>query len=219
MVNITHSTAEQLNLPGLESVGAGLFRPDVINARRCKPQDYTLFLALFPRPEDAQQIAQAAAALRGQHGLASACLPPERLHITLHGIASFRELIPQTHIDAARAAAARVSCPPLPITFDHAMSFPASEAFVLCCNASSAAGIARLRQLLALELRRFGLRIKPSGTPHMTMLYDPGLVAKHSIAPIHWTATRYALILSHVKITHHQWIGEWVMPQSLAPAA
>lgn len=214
MVSVTHSKVEQLNLPGLDPVGAGLFRPDVISTRRDKPHRYTLFLALFPASEDAQQIARAAAVLRGQHGLGSACLPPKRLHITLHGIASFQELISQAHIDAARAAAARVSCPSLPIVFDHAMSFPASKAFVLRCNASSAAGIARLRQLLALELRRFGLRPEPSNTPHMTMLYAPGLVARHDIAPICWTATRYALILSHVELTHHQWLGEWAMPKS-----
>ncbi|WIT13970.1 2'-5' RNA ligase family protein [Paucibacter sediminis] len=212
MVSITRTMAEQLSLPGLEPARTGLFRPEVINSWRGEPEGYTLFLALFPQPEDAQQIARAAAALRGRHGLTSACLPAERLHITLHAVARFRELIPQAPIDAARAAAARVSCTSLPIVFDHAMSFPPSKAFVLRCDASSAAGIARLRQLLALELRRFGLRPDASSTPHMTMLYQPGFVAEHSIAPIDWIATRYALILSHKGITHHQWLGEWAMP-------
>jgi 2'-5' RNA ligase len=41
------------------------------------------------------------------------------------------------------------------------------------------------------------------------MLYDRKLVAEHPIQPIRWTATRFALILSHAGLGHHQWIKEW----------
>jgi 2'-5' RNA ligase len=136
-------------------------------------------------------------------------LPPERLHITLHTIDGVVDTIPQAVVDAATAAAASVISPPLQITFDHVLSFADSQAFVLRCTPDSDAAIARLRQSLALSLRRAGLRPKPSDTAHMTMLYDHHHIPPHAITPICWTATRFALILSHVGLGHHQWIAQW----------
>jgi hypothetical protein len=109
----------QLSLPGLDAT-APPFRPDAIRADGGKPLKYTLFLAIFPRPEDAYRIAQAAADLRSQHGLAGTQLSSGRLHITLHAIAAFIDTIPQAAVDAAIAAASRVVCPPLPVVFERA---------------------------------------------------------------------------------------------------
>ena len=199
---------EQLSLPGLDAA-APSFRPDAIPTRSGKLLGYTLFLAIFPRPEDAHRLARATTKLRSQHALDGTPLPSERLHITLHAIAGFIDMIPQTVVDAAIAASASVVCPPLPIVFDHVLSFTDSNAFVLRCNLGSDAAVARLRQSLALALRRAGLQPEPSRTPHMTMLYDPHLVTRHTIEPICWTATRFALILSHVRAGHHQQVKEW----------
>ncbi len=43
----------------------------------------------------------------------------------------------------------------------------------------------------------------------MTMLYDPLVILEHSVEPIGWTATRFALILSHHGLGHHEWLGQW----------
>ena len=201
---------KQLSLPELDTM-APPFRPDAISAQGGKLLGYTLFLAIFPPLAAAQRLAQVAADLGSQHGLVGTRLPPGRLHITLHKIAGFLDTIPQAVVDAARAAAASVVCPPLPIVFDRALSFTDSDAFVLRCNASSDAAVARLRQSLALALRRVGLHPDPSRTPHMTMLYDRRHIAEHPIQPICWTATHFALILSHVGIGHHQWIDRWTL--------
>lgn len=201
---------EQLSLPGLDAT-APPFRPDVIPSRGGKLQGYTLFLAIFPNPEDAHRFAAAAADLRSQHELDGTPLTPGRLHITLHAIAGFIDTIPQAIVDAVIAASTRVVCPRLPIVFDHVLSFTDSNAFVLRCNPDSDAAVARLRQSLALPLRRAGLRPEPSRTPHMTLLYDPHHITQHAIKPICWTATRFALILSHVGIGHHQWIAQWAL--------
>ena len=201
---------EQLSLPGLDAT-ARLFRPDTIPTRGGKLRGYTLFLAIFPESGDAHRLARTAADLRSQHELDGTPLPPGRLHITLHAIAGFIDTIPQAVVDAAIAASARVVCPPLHIVFDHVLSFTDSNAFVLRCSPGSDAPIARLRQSLALALRRAGLHPKPSATPHMTMLYDPRHLSRHAIEPICWTATRFALILSHVGIHHHQWIAQWAL--------
>ena len=201
---------EQLSLPGLDAT-APPFRPDAVPTRGGRLQGYTLFLAIVPQSEDADRLARAAADLRNQHELDGTPLSPGRLHITLHAIAGFIDTIPQAVVDAAIAASAGVVCPPLPIVFDHVLSFTDNNAFVLRCNPGSDTAIARLRQSLALALRRAGLRPEPSRTPHMTMLYDPHHITQHAIEPICWTATRFALILSHVGIGHHQWIAQWAL--------
>jgi len=201
---------EQLSLPGLDAT-APPFRPDALRARRGALQGYSLFLAIFPESQDALRIAQVRAQQCRKHRLAGTSLSPERLHITLHGIAGFVNTIPRSVVDAALAAAARVACPPLSIVFDHVQSFPESDAFVLRCHASSDAAVARLRQSLTPALRRMGLRSEPSRTPHMTMLYDKHHIDPHPIQPICWTATRFALILSHVGQGHHQWIEQWAL--------
>ena len=182
------------------------FKLDVVKG---KAKSYTLFFAIIPEPHSAQRIEQVAVELRQQHGLKGECLETDRLHLTLHTVEQFEAFVSQQVVDAALAAAARVRCAPFSIAFDHARSFPSSDAFVLRSDESSDSAIKHLRQLLTLELRRFELRPKATETPHMTMLYDKHKVAEHPIEPLHWTATRFALILSHVGAGHHQRIAEW----------
>jgi 2'-5' RNA ligase len=199
---------EQLSLPGLD--GAELpFKADVVPIRSGRLMGYSLFLAIVPEPEAAQRLTRVASVLRGRHRLGGKLLAADRLHITLIAIDGFVDTIPQAVVDAAVAASAGVICPSIPIVFDHVLSYPESSAFVLRCNSDGDAAIARLRQSLAVALRRAGLQPDASRTPHMTMLYDPRHVAQQAIEPICWTATRFALILSHVGLGHHQWVAQW----------
>lgn len=205
--------ADQMSLLGLDAAPA-LLQPEVIRGRPGRLLGYNLFLAIFPPPEIAERVGLLGADLRRHHGLRGRCLRPQHLHMSLHAIAGFKHAIPVQVIDAARAAASGIACPPLPIAFDHACSFsnrgdPDNNAFVLRCDARSDAVVARLRQALALALRRSGLHPKQSSTPHMTMLYDQQVVPEHPIEPICWTASRFALILSHQGLGHHEWLGHW----------
>lgn len=204
---------DQMSLPGLDD-GPALFQPERIPGRPGQLRGYELFMAIFPQTEDARRIGQLAEALRTQHGLRGPCLQARHLHVSLHAIAGYRQDVHARDIDAARAAAASVVCPALPLVFDRAGSFkhlsrPGNNAFVLRCDGPSDAGVAGLRQALGLALQRAGLNPKPSNTPHTTMLYDAQLVPEHAIAPICWTATRFALILSHRGLGHHEWLGQW----------
>lgn len=202
----------QVCLPGLDEPPR-LFRPEAPPAAQGLLRDYLLFLAIFPEPADAQRLAQVGRALLRQHGLSDAALQAGRLHISLQSIAAFDGPIPQAVLDASVVAAARVGAASLPVVFDRVLSFSRSNAFVMRCDGAGDAAIARLRQLLALELRRVGLRARPSGTPHMTLHYNAASIPEQAIAPLRWTATRFALILSHRGLTHHQWIAEWRLPE------
>jgi len=198
----------QLSLPGLDAP-VPLFRPDDISDPTGKLLGYTLFLAIFPEPDQAHYIAHAADGPCQRQRLLGHRLTPARLHVTLHALAHFSNTLPQNVIDAAKVAAASVNCPPLALVFDRALSFSHNDAFVLRCDKKSDAAVARLRHSLKTALQRAGLDPQPSGTPHMTLLYDTQHVAEHPITPISWIATRFALIVSHVGLTHHQWLAEW----------
>jgi RNA 2',3'-cyclic 3'-phosphodiesterase len=166
-------------------------------------------LAIFPRFEDARRLARAAADLHSQHDLDGPLLSPGRLHITLHAIAGLSDNMPQAVVDAAIAASSRVVSPSLPIVFDHVLSFTDSNAFVLRCNPAAMQPSRDCANRWHWLCSEQVFTPKPSDTPHMTMLYDPRHISQHAIELICWTATGFALILSHVGIHHHQWISRW----------
>lgn len=201
---------EQLTLPGFDTAAAP-FKPDLVRSRGGAPRRYTLFLAIFPESEDAHRLARLAADLRDRHDLNGTPLRPSRLHITLHVLANFIDPIPQDVVDAAIAASASVAYPQFPIAFDRALSFPDSGALVLRCDPHGDRVLAPLRRSLARALKHAGLDPEPSRTPHMTLLYDTRHITEHVIEPACWTATRWALILSHVGLGHHQWIAQWAL--------
>lgn len=204
---------EQPSLPGLEARTEYL-RPDIRRAPDGKPQRYKLFFGLFLPPDDPARVAEKADALCLQHGLTGSPVAADRLHVTLHVVGDFLDKVPLMAVEAARAAAATVVCPPLRIVFDQALSFQYNHAFVLRCDGGSDAAVARLRHTLSLAMRRAGLRSTPERTPHMTLLYRSPRIPVHPIEPIQWTAHQFALVLSHSGQTHHQWIGYWPLVES-----
>lgn len=213
---MTSSPLEMFEQPSLPGFGPppGFQRLDPVREPNGGVKGYLLFLGIFPDPQHAERMARLAQELRSRHGLDGEPVLASRLHVTLHALMRFSpsQPVPQLIVDAARAAACSVTCPPIPIVFDRAMSFAGSRRstpFVLRSDVASDEAIGRLRQSLRPALRRVGLRAHPSATPHMTLLYDHRRVAEHVIDPVHWVATRYALILSHVGAGHHQWIDQW----------
>lgn len=181
-----------------------LGNPEAVNG-------YSLFFAIFPTESDAKRISHVVERVREDHGLKGKPFLPERLHISLQAITQFEVPILQSVVDAACAAAARVVCPPLAITFDNATLFDNEKAAcVFRCDKGSGQRIAPLRKQLGAGLSDVGLRHEASSAPHMTMLYDgPQRAFDESIAPMTWTATRFVLILSHLGASHHQWVAQW----------
>lgn len=201
---------DQMSLLGMGGEPA-LFQPEVVHGRAGQRRGYNLFFAIVPSGEDAQRLAQVGAELRRRHGLQGRGLDAQNLHVSLHAVAGYADKIPRSDIDAARAAAGRVTWPSSSIVFDRACSFDSAgnNPFVLRCDAHSDDAVIQLRDTLGSELRRAGLRPKPSSTPHMTLLYDRRLVPEQPIEPLCWIATRFSLILSHQGLGHHQRLGDW----------
>lgn len=172
---------------------------------------HTLFFALVPSPQDAQRIAQVAKSLRAAHGLAGKLLLPERLHVTLRDLGGYEKGVPEDVVAAAKAAAAAVTALAMPrfdVAFDRLLHFPASRAVVLRSGTPSTP-LAALAQTLGLAVQQAGLRTKPGGTAHMTLMYDDHGVPEHGIEPVCWTATEFVLIHSLVGKTEHVVLGRW----------
>ena len=209
------NSSKQIPLPGLAADSALRFRQD--RAESEKPLlGYHLLLTLIPTKACAHQIAEAGASMTSRLRLKGKRIPEERLHITLHSLATFPADNPPARalVDAAIAAGCGTVRPSLKLCFSSAMTFPESGAFVLRCDSGSDHAIAELRQLLTRALQRAGLRPRAAGTPHMTLLYDRRYVPEHEIDPLSWTAGGLALILSHVGQHHHQRVYEWPLSGS-----
>ena len=141
-----------------------------------KPTD-RLFLALFPPPEVAMEIAGLAARLRADHGLRGRPLEAARFHITLNHLGDYAGLPPEIvrQANAAAEAAANRSVP-FDVAFNRAESFasaPRNRPLVL----RGGDGLAQLmvfQQALGTELAKVNLGQWTKGgyTPHVTLLYD-----------------------------------------------
>jgi 2'-5' RNA ligase len=147
--------------------------------------------------------------LRHAQGLTGTPVSLDRLHVTLAIVGNFMTSVPDYVVDNAIVAARRIVLPPVPVIFERVLTFPQSRALVLRSTHDTDARIAPLRQWLTWELRKVGLHPEQRSTPHMTILYHSTAISVQAIKPISWTATRFALILSHIGRHHHEWMGEW----------
>lgn len=205
--------AEQFNLPGFDVPSPPA--PSAPPLRRGQPTapygarlPHSLFFALLPSHEDAQRIAQWAKTLRAELGLAGKLLLPERLHVTLRDLGGYEHGLPEDVVAAAKTAAAAVSMPRFDVAFDRLLHFPASRAVVLRSGTPSAP-LAALAQTLGHAVQQAGLRTKPGGTAHMTLMYDGRGVPERGIEPVCWTATEFVLVHSRVGKTEHVALGRW----------
>jgi RNA 2',3'-cyclic 3'-phosphodiesterase len=189
---------KQLSFPGFE---ASLLPTD------------RLFLAIFPDAQAAGGAAGLARRLSEQHGLTGRPLLTERFHITLHHLGDYRGGVPQDIVAAASAASKAVAFRPFDIVFDRAGSFSGrsgSRPLVLR-GGDGLAALMAFRRALGAELTKTRLLRKADGpfTPHVTLLYDPRVVAEQVIDPIAWKVTEFVLVHSLLGQTRHIPLARW----------
>jgi 2'-5' RNA ligase len=190
--------AQQTSLPG--------FAPAAATDR--------LFLAIFPDPQTATQLATLAAAQCARHGLRGKPLLPERFHVTLFHLGDSAGLR-QELVDAATRAAARVTTAPFDVAFDHVGSFAGHRdklPFVLRADGGNAA-LRAFHGQLGTRLREAGVVLPASAgfEPHVTLAYDARMVALETVAPIAWRSREFVLIHSLLGKTRHVPLGRWVL--------
>lgn len=178
-----------------------------------KPTD-RLFLALFPPPDVALEIAELAARIRDSHALRGRPLEAARFHITLNHLGDYAGLPPDVVRQAGVAAAeAATATHPFTVTFDRAESFasmPRNRPLVLRGEESLSALMAFHRTLgVALKKVNLGQWAKPGYTPHVTLLYDDKLLGATPVPPVAWTAGEVVLVHSLLGATRHVHLARW----------
>lgn len=171
-----------------------------------------LFFGVFPDVTAQVAIATETDALRVEHSLQGRPIDARRLHATLHHLGDHPE--PRGDIvEAAVAAAGRVSVAPFDVTLTSACSFGGARTqhpCVLVCPEELPPLHVLWRelgtQLMAAGLGRY---LKRNFTPHVTMLYDAQVLAPQAIEPIRWTVRDFTLVHSLLGRGEHRILGTW----------
>lgn len=178
-----------------------------------RPTD-RLFFAVFPDAGAAGRIVAVAQTLHAEHGLSGKPLRVERVHITLHHLGDHAGL-PQSIVDVANEAAARVTSPPFDVTFDSASSFagpPRNRPLVLRGGAGLG-GLIDLQCELGEKMKASGLTrfVERAFTPHVTLLYDDSMLPPEPVEPIAWHVREFVLVHSLLGRTEHRILGRWAL--------
>jgi 2'-5' RNA ligase len=202
---------KKMTAPGPEQFGLPGFDEPPVPPPPAKPDRPTpdtphlsLFFALRPTPEAATRLAELAARLRSENGLTGKLLTPERLHVTLRPMVD-----DEAQLELAMRAGASLVQAGLDVSFDRAISFPGSGAFVLR-SSDNLPAVGALRRHLNLAMGDTEAQASRSATPHMTLLYDrKHSIAEHEVEPIGWHASEFVLVRSHVGLGRHETLGTW----------
>jgi RNA 2',3'-cyclic 3'-phosphodiesterase len=179
----------------------------------------SLFFCVFPDAAACEAIAVECDALRVEHSLLGRSLEASRLHLTLHYLGQHAG-VRQDIVDAACAAAERVTQPPFGITLAHASSLGGGQdrrPCVLLCPEERPPVHALWRelgtQLMAAGLGRY---LQRTFTPHVTLLYDTHALVPQEIEPIRWQARDFALVHSVAGRGEYRVLRSWPLGTSAA---
>jgi 2'-5' RNA ligase len=173
-----------------------------------------LFFAILPEPETVAPISHLGETVCGAHKFRGKPVWPDRLHLTLLPVAGGHGGLAEI-IGRARAAAMRVRAAPFEMTLDITESFyvrSESHPFVLG-SGDGLQKLAALRRSLAREMAREGFHdyAHTAFTPHMTLMWADHCVDEYPISPIHWTVRDFALVMSLVGKSRHEYLARWAL--------
>ena len=169
-----------------------------------------LFFAVLPDAAAAHAAADLAQSLIARHDL-QAQVRAQRLHATLLSL-GWEAALSERHLAWARAAAARVRAPSFQLRFDRVLSFAraprAKRPCVLCGRDDSHGGFHALH--VALHAALWPDSPVPPVLPHMTLCYSHQPAPAQAVAPLEWTARRFALLHNRRGSSGpYEVLGEW----------
>ena len=186
---------------------------DQLSLFAAPPVTDRLFFAVFPDPATAAGIAERAERLRASHQLSGRPLAPDRFHITLHHLGDHAG-VRRDIVTMASEAAETLTTPRFAVTFDRVASFHNGGNNPLVLQGGE--GLEALKSFqrdLGLAMARAGLGrlVDKAFTPHVTLLYDRGLVVEEPVAPVTWTVGGFTLIHSLLGRTEHVPLARWTL--------
>ena len=177
---------------------------------------HRLFFALMPDAATRERLAAVAAGLKAARpGLRARWIHPDRYHATLHFLGDHAALRPSL-VDAAVAAADKVSLAPFAWTLDSAASFRGREPPCVLQAAEVSGPLQQLWQMLGktLVLAGQGAHLERSLTPHVTLAYSHGAMRETvEIEPVTWPVAEFALVHHVVGQGAYQILGRWSLAE------
>lgn len=174
------------------------------------PPHVNLFFALRPPPPLLPRIETLGRGLKLAHGLGGQPIGQDRLHATLACVQYPRYPLRDV-ISRAASVGAQLRYQRFPVRFESTQSFDVRRnryPFVLRGGSERLIGFHRA---LSAQMRRAGLEISLSFTPHITLLWADRWVEEYPIAPISWTVEDFVLVMSVVGQSRHILLGRWRM--------
>lgn len=165
-----------------------------------------LFLAIFPDPQHAIQLATLAAQHLTGHPSKNGATETSRLHVTLFDLGDYTELPPGLVTNATEALS-RLVAKPFTIRFDQIGSFSRRQPSgpLVLTSSEGNEELHAMRKQLATHLRAsaLGRLTHNSFEPHMTVAYKAATIPFEKITPISWPASEVALVHSLLGKTRH----------------
>lgn len=179
--------------------------------------NYRLFFALFPDEHATRKMLEVGAEFKSRHRLAGKLHQQNRLHLTLDHLGDFASK-PQDIVDAASIAASELAaeCSSFAVSLDQVVSFGRgrdTRPLVLRDSAEGNPELGEFRARLwdALAAGELPGGTRNSFTPHVTLLYDPMVLAEEAVDAIAWQAHELVLIHSMMKQTQYEVLGRWAL--------
>ncbi|OCJ15274.1 2'-5' RNA ligase [Rhizobium sp. AC44/96] len=172
----------------------------------------TLFFAILPDREAHQACLKIQTRLQREHDGLLSPMAPERLHVSLYGVASAEKIKDEMIFAACQAASAVDACR-FDLSFDHIATFRTASrnAIVLSGNG----GRELLRQLhvrIGIEMHAIGCdpHVKADFQPHATLFYADETVAKTVLAkPVVMPAREFVLLHKRPGEQTYEHIERW----------
>jgi RNA 2',3'-cyclic 3'-phosphodiesterase len=176
------------------------------------PARDSLFFAIYPDSNAAEQIARLADRQRAAYRLKGKRFATQRFHVTLHHLGSYVGL-PREIVASASAAASMVTMPCFDVTFDRATSFRGkshNRPFVLA-GENGVVALKRFQHARGVALQEHGLLVgrRPLYTPHVTLQYGDAMVDEHPVDAVSWTVRDFVLVRSLLGRGQHIALARW----------
>lgn len=184
-------------------------------------EDRWLFV-LQPSPAARAALVRLQDEAAARHGFRHYRVKAPTLHVSLHTL-EIGDSLSDTALSAAQAVAASIDVPPFDLTFDRALSFggkQTSHPFALLCAKEHIPRVTEFHHALGTALRDRGVGrfVRRDFTPHITLFWEPAIIAEYPVPPISWRVDEFALVRSRWGQGEHDVIARWSLSQRKTPA-
>ena len=172
---------------------------------------HSVFFGLYPGREAAAALAAAQRRLQHGFGVRTGLMLPDRLHVSLFGLAEQPRSPSPSMVAEIGRAVSRLEMGAFKIAFDTMTSFRGRRGArpAVLIGDEGVTGVSWLADKIRAALLDVGLEGWRSTTPHLTLAWSDIVVPETPVAPVMWTAREFVLIDSFQGAGRHDVLGRW----------